>query len=58
VPVIGVASTSLDTAQMHARVRDSLEHAGGIDDAAALDRLLSLLRYVGGDYRQAETFQR
>ena len=58
VPVIGVASTSLDTGQMHARVRDSLEHEGGIDDAPAFDRLLSLLRYVSGDYRQAETFQR
>jgi glucose-6-phosphate 1-dehydrogenase len=58
VPVIGVASRRLDTAQMHARVRDSLEHEGGIDDPAAFDRLLSLLRYVGGDYRQAETFER
>jgi len=58
VPVIGVASSSLDTTQMHARVRDSLEQEGGIDDPAAFDRLLSLLRYVGGDYRQAETFER
>ena len=58
VPVIGVASTSLDSEQLHARVRDSLEHEGGIDDAAALDRLLGLLRYVSGDYKQPETFQR
>jgi len=58
VPVIGVASTSLDNAQLQARVRDSLEHGGGIDDAAAFDRLLSLLRYVSGDYKQAETFER
>ena len=34
VPVIGVASSSLDTTQMHARVRDSLEQEGGIDDPA------------------------
>ena len=57
VPVIGVASTSLDSEQMHERVRDSLEREGGIDDAAALERLLSLLRYVRGDYKQPETFQ-
>ena len=58
VPVVGVASSSLTTAQVHARVRDSLEREGGIDDAPAFERLLSLLRYVSGDYRQAETFQR
>jgi glucose-6-phosphate 1-dehydrogenase len=57
VPVIGVASSNLDTAQMHARVRASIEHDGAIDDAPAFDRLLSLLRYVGGDYRKPETFQ-
>ena len=58
VPVIGVASTPLDTDQVHAKVRNSLEHEGGIDDKAAFDRLLSLLRYVSGDYKQAETFER
>ncbi|MGZ5204257.1 MAG: glucose-6-phosphate dehydrogenase [Caldimonas sp.] len=58
VPVIGVASTNLDSEQIQARVRDSLEHEGGIDDAAAFDRLLSLLRYVGGDYKEPGTFRR
>jgi glucose-6-phosphate 1-dehydrogenase len=58
VPVIGVASRPLSAAQMQAHVRDSLEHAGGIDDVAAFDRLISLLGYVGGDYRQPETFER
>ena len=57
-PVIGVASTDLDTDQVRARVRDSLEHAGGIDDAPAFEQLLSLLRYISGDYRQADTFGR
>ena len=57
VPVIGVASSRLDRARMHARVRDSIEHDGGVDDAPAFDRLLSLLRYVAGDYRKPETFQ-
>jgi glucose-6-phosphate 1-dehydrogenase len=58
VPVIGVASRPLDSVQMQARVRDSLEHAGGIDDAPAFDRLLSLVRYVSGDYQQPTTFER
>jgi glucose-6-phosphate 1-dehydrogenase len=57
LPVIGVASSALDQAQLRQRVRESLEKAGGIDDAPAFDRLLSLLRYVSGDYRKPETFQ-
>jgi len=57
VPVIGVASSRLEPAQLHARVRESIEHDGGIDDAPALDRLLASMRYVGGDYREPETFQ-
>ncbi|MDY0747616.1 glucose-6-phosphate dehydrogenase [Paucibacter sp. R3-3] len=59
VPVIGVASRPLDIAALHARVRNSLEQqAGGIDDAAALDKLLSLLSYVSGKYEDAATFDR
>jgi glucose-6-phosphate 1-dehydrogenase len=56
VPVIGVASSSLGTGQWQGRVRSSIEQAGGIDDAAAFDRLLSLIRYVSGDYKKPETF--
>jgi glucose-6-phosphate 1-dehydrogenase len=57
VPVIGVASSSLSIDDMHKRVRDSVEHEGKIDDPAAFDRLLSLLRYVSGDYKNPATFQ-
>ena len=57
VPVIGVASTSLSVEQARQRVRESLEQRGKIDDIAAFDRLLSLLRYVGGDYKQPATFE-
>ncbi len=57
VPVIGVASLSLSTEQMQQRVRDSVGHEGKIDDPATLDRLLSLLKYVMGDYKNPETFQ-
>ena len=37
-------------------MRDSLEKHGGVD-AAAFDKLCGLLRYVGGDYNDAATFQ-
>ena len=57
VPVIGVASSHWSRDQLHERVRDSVEHQGGIDDEAAFDRLLSLLRYVSGDYNDTATFQ-
>ena len=58
VPVIGVASTVLTPQQVQERVRASIEHEGGIDDAAALEKLRSLMRYVAGDYREAATFER
>ena len=48
VPVVGVASTPLTGEQVRQRVRDSIEHAGGVDDARAFDKLLSLVRYVAG----------
>ncbi|MEO8527136.1 MAG: glucose-6-phosphate dehydrogenase, partial [Caldimonas sp.] len=57
VPVIGVASSALSPEQVKQRVRDSVEHAGKIDDAPAFDRLLSLLHYVSGDYKNPATFQ-
>ena len=57
VPVIGVASSSLDTEQVRQRVRASIEHESKIDDEPAFDRLLALLRYVSGDYKKPETFQ-
>jgi glucose-6-phosphate 1-dehydrogenase len=56
VPVIGVAGTRLDDAAARERVRRSLEEEGGIDDRAACERLLGLVRYVGGDYRETATF--
>lgn len=59
VPVIGVASSKLSLQQVHDRVRDSLRqdgHAGGIDDSGALERLLALLSYVSGDYKDPATF--
>ena len=56
VPVIGVAlpKWSLERLQRHAT--EGIKRAGGIDDKRALARLLSLLRYVSGDYADAQTF--
>jgi glucose-6-phosphate 1-dehydrogenase len=56
VPVIGVALQKWSLAQLHARVIDSVEQVGKIDDRKALGRLLSLLSYVSGDYKDESTF--
>jgi glucose-6-phosphate 1-dehydrogenase len=56
VPVIGVASSAWSIAQLRARAKESVERAGAVDDPRALDRLLYVLHYVGGDYNDAGTF--
>src|SRR5438876_2660568 len=56
VPVIGVARGGWTLDRLRARVRDSLEHHGGVDPAA-FDTLCGLFRYVGGDYQEPARFQ-
>jgi glucose-6-phosphate 1-dehydrogenase len=56
VPVIGVASSKWNLAQLHKRVKDSVKRSSGIDNQRALHHLLSLLRYVSGDYNDPGTF--
>ncbi|MEO8835173.1 MAG: glucose-6-phosphate dehydrogenase [Caldimonas sp.] len=56
VPVIGVASSPLEPDAVRQRVRESIEKEGGIDDAAAFDKLLTLVSYVSGDYKKPATF--
>ncbi len=56
VPVIGVAFPQWSLEQLHARIKDSLQHAGLMDDPDALERLLSLISYVSGDYKSPSTF--
>jgi glucose-6-phosphate 1-dehydrogenase len=58
VPVIGVARSGWDLGQFQARVRDSLKVRTGDDSSAEAEKLVSLLRYVDGDYRNPETFAR
>jgi glucose-6-phosphate 1-dehydrogenase len=55
VPVIGVAKAGWGLDQLKARAKDSLEKHGGLD-AAAWEKLSSLLRYVDGDYSDPATF--
>ena len=56
VPVVGVASSRWTPAQLRARATDAIRSAGRIDDRRALRHLLSLLRYVSGDYNDPATF--
>lgn len=56
IPIVGVALEKWTLEQLRARITDSLQHEGGIDDRQAFDKLLSLLRYVSGDYNRQETF--
>ncbi len=56
VPVIGVAFPKWSLERVHRRVTDSIKRAGGIDDERAFHRLLSLVKYVSGDYNDSGTF--
>jgi glucose-6-phosphate 1-dehydrogenase len=56
VPVIGVAFPNWSLARLHQRVTDSIKRSGGINNQRALHRLLSLLRYVSGDYQDSGTY--
>ena len=56
VPVIGVSRSGFDLDKFRERVRDSLVKRTGDADSPAAIKLLSLLRYVDGDYNDAATF--
>jgi len=57
VPVIGVASSNWGLPQLRDYARDSIARTDtGVDDGDALERLLSLLGYVDGDYGDPSTF--
>jgi glucose-6-phosphate 1-dehydrogenase len=55
VPVVGVAKAGWNLDQFLARATESIEKHSGVD-RAAFDKLLSLLRYVDGDYQDPATF--
>ncbi len=55
LPIIGVAKAGWSLDQLKARAKDSLQKHGGVDQAA-YEKMVSLLRYVDGDYADAATF--
>jgi len=57
IPVVGVASREWSVAQLRERATDSVKAFGGAGDRRALHRLLSLLKYVSGDYKDPGTFK-
>ncbi len=56
IPIIGVAFPQWTVEQLRTRIKESIQHAGDVDNPAALERLLSLVDYVSGDYNAPETF--
>jgi glucose-6-phosphate 1-dehydrogenase len=56
VPIVGVAKSGWTLDELRARAKDSLAQHGAVD-AKAQDKLLSLLRYVDGDYADQATFE-
>jgi len=56
VPVIGVAKAGWGLDQLKARAQDSIEKHGGLD-SSAFEKLMGLLRYIDGDYKDPATFQ-
>jgi glucose-6-phosphate 1-dehydrogenase len=56
VPVIGVARAGWGLERLQERIRDSLAASSAGVDEAAYARLVELLRYVDGDYREPATF--
>ncbi|MDO9453062.1 MAG: glucose-6-phosphate dehydrogenase [Stagnimonas sp.] len=57
IPIIAMGRSSWTLEKLKARVRDSLEHHGGVDEAA-FAKLCAQLQYVHGDYQDPETYSR
>ena len=57
VPVVGVASSDWSLVQLRQRAEDGIRASGEKIDRPALRHLLSLLRYVRGDYKDPATFK-
>ena len=57
VPIVGVAKSGWNRDQLVERARASVTEYGGLDKAA-FEKMVTLLRYVDGDYKDKSTFQR
>ena len=58
VPVVGVARSGWNLEQFQGRVRDSLDKRTKDATSPPAEKLISLLRYVDGDYHSPETVAR
>ena len=56
IPIVGVAKAAWGLDQFRQRAEDSLKAHGGFNEAS-FEKLLPLLRYVDGDYRDPKTFE-
>ena len=56
VPVVCVAHSEWDLEQLQQYARKSIEESEGVHDKSVLDRLLTQLQYVDGDYADPSTF--
>jgi glucose-6-phosphate 1-dehydrogenase len=57
VPCVCVARSGWSLEKLKERLRESLEHHGGVNEAACA-RLCELLQYVDGDYAEASTYDK
>lgn len=57
IPIVGVGFSGWNLAQLHDRAKDGITQFVKDIDPSVLNRLLSLLRYVDGDYKNPQTFQ-
>jgi glucose-6-phosphate 1-dehydrogenase len=57
VPIVGVARAGWGVERLRERIRDSLEMSDDGVDEAAFAKLVQMLRYVDGDYREQSTFR-
>jgi len=57
IPIIGIARQGWNADRLRDRMRDSLEHAGGVVEPA-FSKLCANLRYIDGDYNDPTTFDR
>lgn len=57
VPLVGVAGSKWSLEKLRKHAMDSIQQSRKIDDPDALDRLISLLKYVNGDYSDPNTFK-
>jgi glucose-6-phosphate 1-dehydrogenase len=55
IPIIGMARAGWNLDKLKSRARDSVEHGGDFDEAT-FAKLAALLRYVDGDYADADTY--